>query len=238
MNHGYIYCFSNPSMVGILKIGMTQRKPYIRLCEANSSDTWRPPTPYVLEFAKYVLHPREKELALHNLLARYTERIHQRREFFRVTPSEVLAFFDLIDGKMWRENESNENETEYDNDDEDETVLSVGDTQTIDDPHENEEYIVEEILDHRFEDKRRAKTILYLHVKWLGYVATSWEPYQNLQDVEKVHIYLLAHKMNEFIPERFRDVYITNQTSRKSPRLRKNDSPKEEEGEVEMEFDF
>jgi hypothetical protein len=106
MQHGYIYCFSNPSMNGILKIGMTLRTPCTRLCEANSSDTWRPPTPYVLEFAKKVLNPKQKEYALHSLLTRYTERIHMRREFFRVSPNEVKAFFDLIDGEPWSDKEN------------------------------------------------------------------------------------------------------------------------------------
>ena len=36
---GHIYCFSNPSIPGILKVGMTDRTPEIRLIEANSSDT-------------------------------------------------------------------------------------------------------------------------------------------------------------------------------------------------------
>jgi len=42
MTDGYIYCFSNPSMPGILKVGMTERTPVTRLGEANASDTWRP----------------------------------------------------------------------------------------------------------------------------------------------------------------------------------------------------
>ena len=52
MSDGYLYCFSNSSMPGILKIGMTERTPDIRLSEANSSNTWKPPTPYKIEFAK------------------------------------------------------------------------------------------------------------------------------------------------------------------------------------------
>ena len=101
MTDGYLYCFSNPSMPGILKVGMTERTPEIRLNEANSSDTWRPPTPYKLEFAKKVLNPKQKETILHNLLSQYTERINPKREFFRVSTEEVKAFFDLIDGDLW-----------------------------------------------------------------------------------------------------------------------------------------
>jgi hypothetical protein len=61
MTDGYIYCFSNPSMPAILKVGMTERTPIIRLGEANASDTWRPPTPYKIEFAKKVSDASGKE---------------------------------------------------------------------------------------------------------------------------------------------------------------------------------
>jgi hypothetical protein len=88
-------------MTGILKIGMTQRTPELRLSEANISNTWRPPTPYKIEFAKKVSNPFEKEKILHTLLAKYTDRIHPRKEFFRVSQQEVCTFFDLIDGEIW-----------------------------------------------------------------------------------------------------------------------------------------
>ena len=69
MSEGYVYCFSNISMPNILKIGMTERTPIERLNEANSSDTWRPPTPYKIEFAKRVNNPRMKEYMIHKLLS-------------------------------------------------------------------------------------------------------------------------------------------------------------------------
>ena len=120
MTDGYLYCFSNESMPGILKIGMTERTPEIRLNEANSSDTWRPPTPYKIEFAKKVLNPKQKETTLHNLLSQYTERINPKREFFRVSLEEIKTFFELIDGVLWvklinkEEDEEDEEETEED----------------------------------------------------------------------------------------------------------------------------
>lgn len=103
MTDGYIYCFSNVSMPGILKVGMTERTPEARLSEANASDTWRPPTPYKIEFAKKISDASGKEKTLHILLEQYTERINPRREFFRVSPEEVRKFFDLMDGEMWVE---------------------------------------------------------------------------------------------------------------------------------------
>jgi hypothetical protein len=101
MTEGYVYCFSNPSMPGILKIGMTERTPDARLREANASDTWRPPTPYAIAFSKKVSNPAQKEQTLHNLLTQYTDRLHHRKEFFRVSLEEVGAFFALMDGDVW-----------------------------------------------------------------------------------------------------------------------------------------
>jgi T5orf172 domain len=101
MDEGYIYCFSNESMPGILKVGVTERTPEIRLNEANSCDTWRPPTPYKLESAKKVLDSRKKEIALHKVLSRYSERINPKREFFRITVEEVKLLIDLMDGEVW-----------------------------------------------------------------------------------------------------------------------------------------
>ena len=110
MKLGYIYCLSNISMPGILKIGMTIRDPEIRLQEANISDTWRPPTPYKIEFAKKVSDFKEKEKTLHKLLEKYTERINPKREFFKVSIEEVRLFFDLIDGEPWVKNNYTEDD--------------------------------------------------------------------------------------------------------------------------------
>ena len=114
MADGYLYCFSNQSMPGILKVGMTERTPEIRLNEANSSDTWRPPTPYKIEFAKRVINPKQKETTIHILLSQYTERINPKREFFRVSSEEVNTFFDLIDGDLWIKNPEEKEEEEED----------------------------------------------------------------------------------------------------------------------------
>jgi hypothetical protein len=98
---GYIYCMSNPSMPGIVKIGMTSRSPKDRLNDANKHDTFKPPTPYYINFAKQVSNPKIKEGLIHELLSRYTERVNPQREFFRVTLAEVQKFFELVDGVWW-----------------------------------------------------------------------------------------------------------------------------------------
>ena len=70
----YLYCFSNESMPGILKVGMT--KLLKKEKEANKPDTFKPPTPYKIEIAKKVSNPKQKEITIHKLLSQYTERIN------------------------------------------------------------------------------------------------------------------------------------------------------------------
>lgn len=111
VNEGYIYCFSNPSMPGILKVGMTERTPEERAKELFTTGV---PLPYKIEFAKKVTNIVEKEKTIHILLEQYTDRIHPRREFFRVSPEEVYKFFDLMDGVMWVETREEEEEEEED----------------------------------------------------------------------------------------------------------------------------
>jgi hypothetical protein len=112
-SEGYVYCFSNPSFVGIVKIGMTTRYIEERLQEANHCGTWGPPTPYLIEFAKKVNNPREKEKVLHRLLEKYSERVNTNREFFKISVIDARLFFDLIDGEYWNKDtivEQNEKE--------------------------------------------------------------------------------------------------------------------------------
>ena len=122
---GYIYCFSNEGMPGLLKVGMTERTPELRLNEANNSGTWTLPS-YKIVIAKKVLNPKQKELTLHILLSQYTQRIHPKREFFRVSQEEVKTFFDLIDGELWVETLEKEEEEyeEYEEYEEDEKKKS------------------------------------------------------------------------------------------------------------------
>jgi len=98
---GYVYCFSNPCFVDIVKIGMTERYIEERLHEANHCGTWGPPTPYAIEFAKKVNNPREKEKVLHRLLEKYSERVNTNREFFKISVDDARLFFDLIDSEYW-----------------------------------------------------------------------------------------------------------------------------------------
>lgn len=110
MTDGYLYCFSNQAMPGILKVGMTEQTPDMSLFEANCSVI---PMPYKIEFAKKVLNSKKKETTLHNLLSKYKEKINDN--FFRVSPEEVKEFVDLIDGELWVKCPEEEHEDEEDN---------------------------------------------------------------------------------------------------------------------------
>ena len=94
MAEGWVYCLSNPSMPELVKIGMTERTPEERAKELSTTGV---PTPFVIEFAKKVKNPAQKEATLHALLEKYAERTNARREFFRTTPDVVRQFFDLMD---------------------------------------------------------------------------------------------------------------------------------------------
>jgi len=94
MTEGWVYCLSNPSMPGLLKVGITERTPEERAKELSTTGV---PTPFVIEFAKRVKNPAQKESTLHALLEKYAERTNARREFFRTTPEIVKQFFDLMD---------------------------------------------------------------------------------------------------------------------------------------------
>lgn len=124
MTEGYVYCFSNPEMRGILKVGMTDRTPEERVKELFTTGV---PSPFKIEFARKVKNAREKEAILHQLLEDYHERVYPRREFFRVSPKEVHKFFGLMEGEWWaaaRTAQGEGEEDEEDDEEEDETDSS------------------------------------------------------------------------------------------------------------------
>jgi hypothetical protein len=64
---------------------------------------------------------------------------------------------------------------------------------------DHDEFIVEAILDHRFNSTPTEKG-LYLKVKWEGYDEPTWEPRENFIHVEAFHQYCREHKLRKFIP--------------------------------------
>jgi len=95
---GYVYAFSNESMPGIFKIGMTERTLEERLSEANLPDTFKPPLPYVIEIHKKVNNCKETEKKIHALLS--DKRVNPHREFFKITIEELNEIFNNIDDEI------------------------------------------------------------------------------------------------------------------------------------------
>ena len=105
MTKGYLYCLSNVSMPGLLKIGMSSIQPEELVKEANSFNEWGPPGKYKCNFAKKVNNASQKIKTLHLLLDTTKKRYVIDKEFFKISKSEVLTYFDLMDGKMWEKSE-------------------------------------------------------------------------------------------------------------------------------------
>jgi len=89
MTEGYIYCLSNPSFVGLLKIGETMRTPEDRAKELFTTGV---PTPFKVEFSRKVANTKEKEKDIHKILESYRV---PSREFFNVTVEEAMRVIDV-----------------------------------------------------------------------------------------------------------------------------------------------
>ena len=141
-NQGYIYCLSNPLFDGVLKIATTDLTPDNKAKELTSHDAI--PLSFNILFAKKVNNPHEKEKFIHKLLDQYTERINPKRKFWRTTSEEVLGFFNLMDGEMWKnvEEDKDEDEREINN--------------------------KKRVLSEYFKDNQRIQHIIGINKEWVG----------------------------------------------------------------------
>ena len=81
---GYIYILSNPSMDGVLKVGMSKRGAIIRSNELYATGV---PTPFVIEFDMLVDDCRGIEVYMHSYLSDF--RVNNSREFFKIDVNHV-----------------------------------------------------------------------------------------------------------------------------------------------------
>jgi hypothetical protein len=95
---GYVYCLSNASMPGMLKVGMTRRTPDTRIAELFTTGV---SVPFVIEVAKRVTNPMAKERIIHRLLS--ADRVNSKREFFTTSTDTIRDIFELMDGVYWPE---------------------------------------------------------------------------------------------------------------------------------------
>jgi hypothetical protein len=87
---GYVYCLSNESMHGLLKIGMTRRTPEDRVKELYTIGV---PAKFKIEYARKVNNPREVERNIHKELKQYRV---ENREFFKINVTDAIAAFNKV----------------------------------------------------------------------------------------------------------------------------------------------
>ena len=91
---GYVYVATNPAMPNVVKIGRTtQGDPQTRVSRLFTTSV---PVPFELEYAAAVAGDLgEVERALHEAFA--PDRVHPKREFFRIKVEQVTAILRLLD---------------------------------------------------------------------------------------------------------------------------------------------
>lgn len=100
---GWVYCMSNKSMPGVVKVGKTKNHPQER---ADQLFTTGVPEPFSVEFAKWVKNYSQKEKQLHSLLETQYGRPSPNREFFRCSSTDVFGLFELMEGTYLKGAES------------------------------------------------------------------------------------------------------------------------------------
>ena len=70
---------------------------------------------------------------------------------------------------------------------------------------DNQSFLVDRILNHRFTSKRKLRGSMEVQVRWVGYDRPTWEPYANVANVDKFHSYLKDHNLSSFLREGYRD---------------------------------
>jgi hypothetical protein len=91
---GYIYALTNESMPALFKIGKTTRTVEERVEEISRGTGV--PTPFVIFTRQRVSDCTAAETMVHRYFGELGKRENARREFFRVTSSEVLHIFERV----------------------------------------------------------------------------------------------------------------------------------------------
>ena len=101
MSQGFVYVLINHAMPGIVKIGRTARATSDR---ANELSTTGVPHDFVVVYDQQFLDCIEAEREIHEYFADF--RVNKNREFFKISPREVIEFIQGVEGKL---NESKNN---------------------------------------------------------------------------------------------------------------------------------
>lgn len=94
---GWIYCISNPSFPGKVKIGFTTNTVEERMAQLDSTSV---PTPFQLAGKWKSRNVEQDENTLHRKLSKY--RVRSNREFFELNPKEAVTKISSLLGKSSR----------------------------------------------------------------------------------------------------------------------------------------
>jgi hypothetical protein len=123
---GYLYCFSNESMPGIIMTYASKLEPEKILKKANKYCEWKPPSPYKIEIVKKVKCLYLKRVAINSMLSHLTK-IHYEDSFFKVSVRDCKVLFDLLDDIDCKTDDDiatesdNESDNEYNNESDNES---------------------------------------------------------------------------------------------------------------------
>lgn len=93
MEQGLIYILTNPAMLGLVKIGKTNRADVKqRMFELYSTGV---PVPFECAYAAKVIDPDKVEMALHTAFG--PNRINAKREFFNIETLQAIAILKLLE---------------------------------------------------------------------------------------------------------------------------------------------
>jgi hypothetical protein len=92
---GYVYAFSNESMPGLFKIGMTKRTIHDILNEANAPDEFLPPTPYMIAHCIKVTNYKKIKKIISNRIS--SKKVNPNRDFFKISFEDLNDIFNNID---------------------------------------------------------------------------------------------------------------------------------------------
>jgi len=89
---GLVYILTNPSMPGLVKIGMTEQDDAnVRVAQLYTTGV---PFPFTIEFVGKVADAERVEDAFHIAFGPY--RVNPKREFFRIDPEQAIALLSLL----------------------------------------------------------------------------------------------------------------------------------------------
>lgn len=92
-NTGLVYLLTNPSMPGLVKIGITFNEDVkIRMMQLYSTGV---PLPFECAYAAKVKDPQKVELAFHTAFS--PNRINPKREYFEIEPAQAIALLKLLE---------------------------------------------------------------------------------------------------------------------------------------------